>query len=622
MIVTAVVLSAAIMLAVVLNMTLKPERLGRLTTWFLIASLVGGLVYYGAGYMELTGDLVLTAVRTPVFVLRMYFGVNELSAIAGSRLVSTPLGLFGFWLAHLLAFFSVASAALSTIGAEAVRQLRFMLSRRGDLTLIYGITEQSVRLGKECLKAGGSVVFVTEQASASMINDLNYAGMSVLTGFSATSCDDRTMCRLHVEKRKLTVYALDPAEDRDLYFALNLRDALEKRAVPPQNTRIALPGAEEIITSMLQVSPERYGFGYVNVFDVPTLVARALVKMCPPWESVRFSPEGRAEEDYSCVIVGFGSLGQAALKQLVMNGQFAGSTFHAAVFSSNFEREAGYLMADSPELLKRYDIQSFEADARGSDFYAFIGRHLTALKLIAICTGNEDSSREISDNLMLFLKCRHAEHISVVRCGPTGVRFQQSVGSPILTTSIFTRAFLSAEDADRRAMLLNACYDSSDRTDWEKWVACDSFGKMSSRASADFSPAFLRASGSSREALAAGDWEPSFQMLTNLGETEHLRWNAFHFCMGYRPMSREEFEARGAELARCRALGLPCSDRIGKDSEKRLHACLVSWNELDELSRRENELTGRSIDYKQTDINNVLMLPKLIRAEEEGKTER
>ena len=604
MMLSAIVLSAAVMLAVTLNLTMKPERFATLTTWFLVVAVFGGLVYYGAGLMELTGDLALTAVRTPVMVLRMFLGVNEYPSIEGTR----------------LAFYSVASAALNSIGAEAMRQLRFFLSRRGDLTLIYGVNEQSIALGKECLRAQkGSVVFFAENVSSAMADDLNYAGMSVMSGLSAVACDKRTMRRLRIGARKLTVYALDDEEDKDLFFALRLKDALEKRAVAPEHTRITLPGAEDIIASMLQVSQKSYGFGYVNVFDRSMLAARAMIRMCPPWEAVRFGADGRAEEDYSCVIVGFGSIGQAVLKQLVMNGQFAGSTFHATVFSHNFEREVGYLRADCPELLRRYDIRSSESDAGESDFYGYINKNLKSIKLIAVCTGNEDLNRELSDNLMLFLERRLAQNISVVRIGSMGVRFQERVGSPIRTYDIYTREFLSAEDADRNAILLNASYDSSERTDWEKWVACDSFGKMSSRASADFSPAFIRASGSSREEMLAGKWSPSPEMLQNLGETEHMRWNAFHYAMGYQTMSREEFEANAEQWARCKAEGRPCSIKIAKNGEKRLHACLVPWDELDELSERENSLTGRSVDYKQTDVNNVLTLPKLLQAEEEKK---
>ena len=611
----AILLSTALLLALLLNLTLKPAFYTKLTALFLVISALGGVIFYGAGYMELTGDLAQTVVRTILSVLRMFLGVNELSAIAGSRLVANPANLFVFWLLHLLAFVSVASAALNTLGAEAVRQLRFLLSRRGDLTLIYGINENCIALGKECLAAGGnSVVFITESAPAGLIAELNNAGMSVMVGMAAAACDARTMRRLHLGKRKLTVYALDAAEDKDLYFALRLRDALEKLAIPAERTRVTLPGAEDIIASMLQVSEGRYGFGYVHVFDVSTLTARALIRLCPPWESVSFDADGRAREDYECVIVGFGSLGQAVLKQLVMNGQFAGGKFHAAIFSTNFSREAGYLMADAPALLANYDIRSFEEDARSSVFYQYIDRRLSTLKLIAVCTGDAETNREISDNLMLFLKRRGAENICVVRCGDKAARYQERVGSPILSENIYTRAFLSAEDADRSAILLNAVYDHSARSDWEKWVACDSFSKMSSRASADFMPAFLRAAGVTEEKLLSGDWQPEQALLRNLGETEHMRWNAFHFAMGYSTMSEEEFEANAKAWARCKAEGKPCNIKIAKNSEKRTHACLIPWEKLDELSRRENAITGRDVDYQQTDIDNVLTMPKLLHA--------
>lgn len=616
---SAVILSAALLLAMILNLALKPSFSGKLSLACMMVAVVGGLLIYGTCFYEVTGDLALTVIRVPVMVLRTFLGINELGTISSARFVSTPAGIFIFWLIHLLAFYSMASAAMTTLGAELLRQIRYYLSRRGDLTLIYGINENSVALARECYASGGtSVVFVTENASSDVVSDLNKAGMSVLTGLAA-SADEKSLRRLHLGERKLTVYALDAAADKNLYFALKLKDTLEKMQIPPENTRVTLPGAEDIICSMLQVSEESYGYGYVNVFDRSMLAARALVRTVPPWDFISFGPDGRAKEDYSCVIVGFGSHGQAVLKQLVMNGQFAGSHFRAAIFSPNFEKEAGYLQSDSPELLKQYEISSFQKDARGTEFYSFIERQLSTLKLIVIATGNEERNREISDNLMLFLQRRRAENICVVRCGAMGVRYQERVGSPILTTNIYTRAFLSAEDADRGAIILNASYDSSDRSDWEKWVSCDTFGKMSSRASADFSPAFIRASGSTREALLAGEWQLSEEMLRNLGETEHLRWNAFHFAMGYRPMTEEEFTANGKRWRQCQEEGLPCNFKIAKNSEARTHACLVSWEELNELSARENEITGRSVDYQQMDINNVLTLPKLLQAEEERR---
>ena len=616
--VQALLLSTALLLALLLNLAMKPSFSAKLNTAALAIAVLGGLLFYAVGFAEATGNLIISVVRTPYAVLRMFLGLNDLATIENTSLLSTDAGLVCFWVLHMLAFYSITSAVMTTLGAELLRTLRFFLSRRGDLTLIFGISPDSIALGKECLKDKTSVVFIAdkaENADNSVIQDLNNQGMSAVTGLSAVESEKRFLRKLHLKKRKITVYAMAEEEDQNLYYALRLRDALEKLGIPAENTQISLPGEEEIIAAMLQTSEQQYGFGYVNVYKPEDLAARALIRTCPPWDFISFGPDGRAKEDFSCVVIGFDRHGQAVLQQLVMNGQFAGSHFRAAVFSPNYENEAGYILCNSPGLLENYDITGITADARSLEFYRFVENHLSTLKLIAVCTGDDAMNSEISDRLMLFLKHRQAEQICVVQCGKNGVRYQKEIGSPIIRTDIYTRAFLSARDADRGAIILNASYDGSDRSDWEKWVSCDSFGKMSSRASADFFPAFLRAAGVNRETVLTEGWDLTEEQKTNLGETEHLRWCAFHYAMGYTPMKREQFEKNAAKWAQCKKEGVPCPIKISKDAKARRHACLVPWDELDALSVCENTLTGRDINYKQMDINNVLAVPKLLRLE-------
>ena len=446
-VIAAVVLASAILFALILNLALRPAAASKLSVRLMALAMIGGLIYYGAGYMELSGDLPLTAVRTPVFVLRMFVGVNEFGAIKGARIVSTPIGVFGFWLAHMLAFCSMASVVMNTLGAALMRQLRIFLSRRGELTLIYGLNENSIALGKECLADGGnSVVFIAGEAAPAKIAELNAAGLSVLTGENAASAAPASIRRLHLKGRKLSVYALDEAEDKNLFFALRLLDTLNKAGVPAEKTSVTLPGAEDVISSMLQVTEERYGYGFVNVFEPAMLAARALIRMVPPWDLVSFGADGRAKEDFECVVAGFGRHGQAVLRQLVMNGQFAGSHFRAAVFSPNFKEEAGYLESDCPEMFRRYEIHSFEEDARGIGFYNYIGERLSTLKLVVVATGDPERNREISDNLMLFLKRRNAENICVVRCDKQACAIRSG------SEARYSRAASAPVPASRRSM--------------------------------------------------------------------------------------------------------------------------------------------------------------------------
>ena len=131
----SLILSALVFFAMILGLVLKPAAARRLSAVFMTIAVVGGLIIYGIGYAEaLEGSLALTVIRTPMTVIRMFIGVNDLDTIKSTTPVSTQAGLIVFWAVHLMAFYSMASAAMYTIGAGLLRYLRFMLARHGDLT--------------------------------------------------------------------------------------------------------------------------------------------------------------------------------------------------------------------------------------------------------------------------------------------------------------------------------------------------------------------------------------------------------------------------------------------------------------------------------------------------------
>ena len=80
-------------------------------------------------------------------------------------------------------------------------------------------------------------------------------------------------------------------------------------------------------------------------------------------------------------------------------------------------------------------------------------------------------------------------------------------------------------------------------------------------------------------------------------------------------MGRGELGRGAGDYRKWAGGGIAC-DRITKDSENRLHACLIPWDALDELSEKERSVTGHKVDYKRYDINNVLILPEVLRQRE------
>ena len=161
-----IVLSIIIFTALVINMAFKPAYSAKLTAYLMVIAVLGGSIIYGKGYTDVTGNAFLSLVRTPFSVIGMFLGKNDMSAISGSVWMQTGLGVFCFWLFHLMAFYSIASAAMVTVGSAGLRKLRLFLALNGDLTIIYGVNDNSIKIGRECLANENSAVVMISENDA------------------------------------------------------------------------------------------------------------------------------------------------------------------------------------------------------------------------------------------------------------------------------------------------------------------------------------------------------------------------------------------------------------------------------------------------------------------------
>jgi hypothetical protein len=116
------------------------------------------------------------------------------------------------------------------------------------------------------------------------------------------------------------------------------------------------------------------------------------------------------------------------------------------------------------------------------------------------------------------------------------------------------------------------------------------------------------------------------ELAETLGKTEHLRWNAFHAVMGFRPISIEEMRRRfekyeGEKNTRAHL------DFCRRDSEDRLQVCLVPWDALDavteayrELAQKAGNAKEQGRDFKDNDRYIIENIPKFLRTAK-GKDE-
>ena len=621
MTVTIVLFATLLFCAMMLNLAAKPRFTRGLVGACTLISAVGGLILYGVGFAYTLADPVQTVFRTVFTVCRMYAGIHEYAAVSAAPLFAHKFWQIMFWVVHLMAFYATASATISTLGAAALRRLKFWLQRYGSSVIIYGISDNTVEFGRSLMASGvHNVIYVGGKPDASCEAAINAAGSLVRSDLSALNPDRKFLKSLGSEKGspELTLYALDADENRNRLYAGALLAALEQAGVDTARVRLVMRSSDESVDSGFTRTPDRYGYGDVKNFTNVSLSARLLMQSMPPCDKMTFRDDGSAQGDFDAVIVGFGKTGRSVLRYLTRNAQFVGSHFRADVFSPASQNENGYFCGSNPGLVENYDIQFHAADAKSRTFYNYLRGHISSLRYVVVCTGSQARDSEIASEVSAFLAQLGCD-AAVCQCSAKSVAWSVHPGEPLQYRSVYSAGVIGSNAYDRMAMMLNYSYvNDKSVTPEEAWAGCDYFSRESSRASADFIRAFLRITGTREEDLTSGSWkDKSPALLENLGITEHLRWCAFHYSMGFVSMPEDVLRSRGERYrAEVEANG-SSRLRIAKDLPHRMHACLCTWDELDQLSRIEETYTGKYTDYKDMDVRNVLALPNVLRAAKE-----
>ena len=607
----------AVMLALIANLLLRPKLNSRLAVAFAVTANVLGFLLYGYGYAVLEENMLVAILKTVYAVFGMFLGRDSMGDMEALTLFSYPVIRQLLYLAQMFALYITASAAISAFGSGLVNRIRLFLFRFGRLDLIYGVTPDSLKLGEELTALNHKVLFVSGDASEDdAVAIRRHHGVLLTENYALepTAGFVRLLGRKGAN-RPFTVYAISDDPSDNISYLEQMIRALKQANVTPSSTRAVLYQEEEYEAAVLQNTQDSYGFGSVSAFEKEELAARTMMLRCPPYKKLTFASDGSCSEPFEAVIIGFGAAGREVLKKLLQNTAFPGVSFHAQVFDKAINDTDGALRYRYEALLKHYDIDFSDCDGRSFAVTEYILEHLASLKYVVVTTGDEEMNRRIALDLSRVLQDRIAEPYLLTYASDRVREIDLSAGSrEVREWRLFTRELLFTESIDRRAMLLNHYYmGDNGRTAEEDWADCSYFNRMSSRASADFTDAFLAMAGKTREEVLRKGWQVSKETLVNLARAEHDRWQAFHFSQGYRPMPLDVWEERAAVYQKEAEEKGSSSFRISKDAEGRMHACLTPWEALDELSERENRITGKSVDYKAMDLSNVEAVPELLK---------
>ena len=613
-----VILSASILFMLVLiSLAFQPRMSAKITGWLFFIVAVAGFCVYGYAYSRMFPYVPHAVVRTVFSVFCMFLGRNEISAVSAVPVYQAPYMQILVYLVHLCALYVTASAVITGLGRRLLRLINLFLVNRKNISLIYGVSDDTLSLAQELQEEGSVVVFADDSYSADKEAQILNMGSLLFSGDTVSHPGKGFLKQTGMTRggRNIHIYCMQDNSNQNMMFAEAMRDSLEDAGVPEDRISLTLITADQYTMGSLQAdaSRNRYGYGSVYALNRVEFIARLMMNKYPPYQTMTFNGHGKALENFEGVIIGFGSVGQAVLRSLLMNAQFDGSTFHAAVIDDQYASAAGNFFYEYPGIGTSYNIEFRNENGRGISFYRYLNEISDTLNYIAVCTGSEKENAEIAAELTEFI-ARTGSKAVVVQGTVNGIRHIDPKTGITETHTLYSSELLNNENIDHMAMVLNHQYNSGNgKTMEENWRTCDYFSRMSCRASTDFIDALLYSCSASREDVTSGRWHPSEQELETLGKTEHLRWCAFHAAMGYSAMPEEVLRQRAADRQKeIRKTG-SSKIRITKDTQSRRHACLVEWDELDHLAELEEELTGVHRDYKAADIDNIRMIPDMLK---------
>ena len=613
------ILSGFLFAGLLITLGFQPKFMNRLLGVIFLFVGISGLCFYGFGYYSIYGGTLLTVAKTVFWVFCMFLGRNDISTISKVPLLARNDVQIWIYLTHLLALYATASTVVTNVGARLIRSLNLLLLHHKKINVIYGVHEASMDFAAQLQKTDkGVIVFVDDGDGASFNSKILKMGGILMSDPASAEPAASFLKKIGMKRgrKEMALYCLSEDLTANLRYAEGMKRILEEKSILPEQCSVSLLTNDERAGAALQAGSGSGGFGSVLALEKEDLMARLLMREFPPASTMRFNSHGLAAENFEVLLVGFGRTGQAVLRHLIMNGQFAGSRFHARVIAKDYSRETGHFASRFAGLVKNFALDYMEENARSLSVYDYLRQCVGDLNYIVVCTGNESENAEIAKEYRDFLR-DHGGRAPVIECTASRlITYPDSDGIP-RTLSIYSPDILCGNRLDRIAMLINHRYHLSEGGTAESdWAACDYFSRQSCRAFADCSSNFIRASGLKEEDLVRDGWPDDPELMDHLGETEHLRWCAFHYSMGYQPMPEKVFEERAKIYRTVKAETGSTSFKVGKDTENRLHACLIPWSELPALERKEKELTGREVDYQQLDLDNVLLIPELLKAKE------
>mgnify|MGYP002625876858 CR=1 FL=1 len=590
----------------------------------IIIAIVGLVIYSYAYYCLGNKDILslfISLIKSVSAIFKMFAGDSLLSDVemqkvfAQNSLVISTI----YYLIHILAFtITISTIILATCKRYVYKLYKKikLLNPKENIYVFYKYNEITKKLLSQLSKnKRKNTIIILDNEKVDHIevvfNDLIGDKSYLILNESIANELHKIFTNELYKHKRIKLFALNDDIYENYIFVKKMYETIHKKT--HNSITLTILSDDQIDLTKLQ---ENNGFDYVRSFNKKDIIARSLVKEYSPCNYVEFEDcKAKDNESFNCLIIGFGELGQKILKRLFAYGQFVNCKFNCDIIDENydnvcaeFESEFDFVLDDL--ISKNYsfitdnvNIRHSSINARSKVFYEFITKNVKNIDYIVVSTSSNKTNNEIVKNL-LYLKNKFDNiDYDVFDCLDDRIYVYQH-GLERIELNIFNH--ILDDSIDMPGKLINYAYTLSNSEDiskignidyampeiYGKWNRCNSYSKNSSINAAEFYQTIIKVIGKEESC----NYNEIIDYISNLskkqknylGQLEHNRWSAFMLLEGYRYMDYD--------------------NNFGhKNDKKKLHACLIPYEKLDDLDKIEEKTTGKNPNYKEKDIKNVIM---------------
>ncbi len=587
-----------------------------------IFTVIAGLILYTIGYIPADSNEPLEVFSAAFLALfstcRIFIMESDFSDL-NEIVLNNGFYSFSLSLVHILGALLTIMTILSAFGIKFISRLKLLFGNSQQTYVFLGFNEESLNLIKS-LKAGGKsrcFIVVESLQDGEEDGDLLLKLREDRFILIDTVWQDLTSIKkLHIPKRllnrELHIFALSIDEGKNAKVILALLKQVQNDKMNENKIKFYVNTTDESAEKYFEiVNKEKNTDFEVKTFSIPDITARQLFETYPIHDYLPLDTKSAAAlSGFTIFIAGFGSVGMELLRKSIYLGQFIGGGYSAIITDGEMPKKRGFLFNKFPGLKNNYYIETYEAVPGSEEFYQALESNINTINYIVVALDNDKLNIETAIEIQRLVNRSQADKNPIIAVHITNNEDYEYLEKSMLLpdvrffgrcSDIFTENIIINEIMDSMARKMNALFNNLYNIEpADNWRDLDVFTKESNRSAASNIATKLRLLNLEMREKTDEKDKPTVNLseyltgerLENLSKQEHLRWNAFHFASGW--VTWQLNQTGKAKKA--------------KDLINRRHACLVSWEELEEVTLRFNQIPS----YQQLDREQVKNIPMII----------